>query len=219
MRLSSGPFSLLPQRSFIALLLALTCPLSAAIRAEETGAAPRAAMADAMSRMMEAMGLFNPPAPPGMPSGTPPMGMPAPPSWPPSATDPGGLMAKGSEMMKDWSAGMSKPADMAAMVPWSKDSRLDGVWEGRNGELLIVQGNRFRIYPGTSNYVDGFIHLDGERLALYHSENAHISPFEFAESEGRLALRDRSGNLYLYRRLWWEQPAHPGPSPAPSLAK
>jgi len=173
-------------------------------------------MADAMSRMMEAMGLFNSPIPAGMPGSPPLPGMPP---WPSAGSDPTGFMAKGGEMMKDLSAGVSKPGEMAAMVPWSKDSRLDGVWEGRNGELLIVQGNRFRIYPGTSKYMDGFIHLSGERLALYNSQNANVTPFEFAESEGRLALRDRSGNLYLYRRLWWEQPAPSAPSPPPKPGK
>ena len=83
-------------------------------------------------------------------------------------------------------------------------NRLDGVWEGRNGELLIVQGSRFRIYPGSAGYVDGYIQLRGDRLALYSPSDESARPFEFAESEGRLALRDAQGQLCLYRRLWLE---------------
>jgi hypothetical protein len=41
---------------------------------------------------------------------------------------------------------------------------------------------------------------------MYNPENEHIRPFEFAESEGRLALRDPAGSLFLYRRLWLDQP-------------
>jgi hypothetical protein len=189
--------------------------------AEDASAAPRAAMADAMSRMMEAMGLFNAPATPGLPMASPlsPLGgmpgggiimpgMPGASTWPATGGDPSGLMEKGGDMMKGFSEGLAKSGEMAGIMPWSSGSKLDGVWEGRNGELLIVQGNRFRIYPGDRGYVDGYLQASGERLAMYNPKNAQISPFEFAESGGRLVLRDDAGALYLYRRLWLE--------PAPS---
>ncbi|MBP8197105.1 MAG: hypothetical protein KAX64_00940 [Chromatiaceae bacterium] len=205
------------------LVLAITLLFATEALAEDPGAAPRAAMADAMSRMMEAMGFLNPPTSPGLPMTTPlsgmpggfsipgMTGMPGSSSWPAPGGDPSGLMGKGGEVMKQMTEGMKSSGGALSSSP---GSRLDGVWEGRNGELLIVQGNRFRIYPGSSGYVDGYLQLSGDRLAMYNPENAHISPFDFAESDGRLALRDRNGSHFLYRRLWLDQPTPPLPSPA-----
>jgi hypothetical protein len=188
-------------------------------------------MADAMSRMMDAMGLFNAPASPGLPKSTPlsplggmPGGLSMPgsthaPPWAAPGTDPASLMEKSGEAMKQMTEGLKIPGPAGGSRPLSTSSRLDGVWEGRHGELLIVQGNRFRIYPGSMGFVDGYIQFSGGYLALYNPENANISPYEFAESDGRLALRDRSGSLFLYRRLWLDastpqDPAFSSPAPA-----
>lgn len=98
--------------------------------------------------------------------------------------------------------------------PWS-GTGLQGIWEGRNGELLIVQGNRFRLYPGNAGYLDGYMQLSGDRLALYNPQDAHTQPFEYAESDGRLVLRDGAGQIYLYRRLQLDRDAA-APSGMPS---
>ena len=234
---SHGPIPVLVQilvdKPIRTLVLALTLLLTTEAAAEDPSAAPRVAMADAMARMMEAMGFLNPPASPGLPMTTPlaPLsgmpgglsipgmtGMPGASPWPSPSGDPSGLMGKGGEVMKQMTEGMKIPGSTIGAMPPSPGSRLDGVWEGRNGELLIVQGNRFRIYPGSSGFVDGYIQLSGERLAMYNPENAHISPFDFAESEGRLALRDRNGGHFLYRRLWLDQPTPQLPT-TPSAAE
>ena len=201
-----------PARTLLALLALLAGTVPAA--AEDVSAAPRAAMAEAMAKMMEAMGFLGPALPGSMPSPVPgvmPGMLPSPLTGMPGATDPKTLMDQGMEKggaaLQQMTEGMKMPDTPASFMPWGTPSRLDGVWEGRNGELLIVQGNRFRIYPGASHYVDGYIQLQGDRLALYNPGNEHIRPFEFAESEGRLALRDPAGTLFLYRRLWLEQPA------------
>ena len=223
---SHGPIPVLVQalvdKPIRSLVLALTLLLTTEAAAEDPSTAPRVAMADAMARMMEAMGFLNPPASTGLPMTTPPVplggmpgglsipgmtGMPGASSWSAPGGDPAGLMGKGGEVMKQMTEGMKLPGSSGGAPSSSPGSRLDGVWEGRNGELLIVQGNRFRIYPGSSGYVDGYIQLSGDRLAMYNLENAHISPFDFAESDGRLALRDRNGDHFLYRRLWLDQAA------------
>ena len=201
-----------PAQVLLAVLALLAGTVAAA--AEDVSAAPRAAMAEAMAKMMEAMGFLGPALPGSMPSPVPgvmPGMMPSPLTGMPGATDPKTLMDQGMEKggaaLQQMTEGMKMPDTPASFMPWGTPSRLDGVWEGRNGELLIVQGNRFRIYPGASHYVDGYIQLQGDRLALYNPGNEHIRPFEFAESEGRLALRDPAGTLFLYRRLWLEQTA------------
>jgi hypothetical protein len=184
----------------------------------------REAMAEAMVRMMEAMGLFDPAAMGSMPMGAPfgaggwpgGLGTPGMAPWGMPMQDPAQTMERGAEMMKQYADGMPMPEGMGSRVlPWSSGSRLEGVWEGRNGELLIVQGNRFRIYPGSAGYVDGFLKLSGDRLALYNSKDANIRPFEYAESEGRLVLRDQAGGLLLYRRLWLDEQRAPATSTDP----
>ncbi|MBB1075813.1 hypothetical protein HUU62_15520 [Rhodoferax sp. 4810] len=82
---------------------------------------------------------------------------------------------------------------------------LDGVWEGRDGGLLIIGGTRFRLYQPNAGHVDGLLQRRDNQLALYNPSNGVTNAYEYAESQGRLALRDRSGNLFLYRRLWLDQ--------------
>jgi hypothetical protein len=176
-------------------------------------AGTREAMAEAMVRMMEAMGMFDPSAmgalPMGAPFGgsgwTPGLGMPGASPWGAPFQTPSDAFDKGGEMMKRFTEGMPmQGAGGSQMFPWSGSS-LEGVWEGRNGELLIVQGDRFRIYPGHVGYVEGYLKLSGDRLAMYNPQDQAARPFEVARHEGRLVLRDEAGQLYLYRRLWTEE--------------
>jgi hypothetical protein len=165
----------------------------------------REIMADAMARMMEAMGLFDSVprdplsyggllgdvdlyAAPGSPWGGP-------------ANGPSRSSAM-RDLMQQFAGRMLEPGEPGGSWPsgW-KPSRLEGVWEGRDGELLIVQGTRFRIYSRGMQRVDGLIQVRGERLALYNPLNENAQPFEFAESQGRLVMRDLAGQVYLYRRL------------------
>jgi hypothetical protein len=49
--------------------------------------------------------------------------------------------------------------------------------------------------------VDGLVRIRGDRLALYNPADQSAQPFEFAESRGRLVMRDLAGQVYMYRRL------------------
>jgi len=160
-----------------------------------------------MVKMMDAMGMFKPSAGSSFPSS--PMSMANPfgaPGWGPGGgfgmpwgspfQDPSRSMGWGEDMMKGFYPGASP---------------LEGVWEGRSGELVIVQGNRFRIYSGSSGYVDGYVHVQDGRLAMYTPGESEARPFEYAESEGRLILRDAAGEVYLYRRLRLDAMQDEGP--------
>ncbi|MGE5153694.1 MAG: hypothetical protein ACM3ST_06730 [Bdellovibrio bacteriovorus] len=168
----------------------------------------RSAMADAMSRMMEAMGLFGSGTDParsmygGMPS---PFGMPGTgmgmPGWP------GGTMGMpfggGSQMWDQFSRsvpGMSQMPQMPQM-PWS-GSTLEGAWEAAGGGLLLVQGTFYRLYAPSGGYVDGSIQVTADRVRMFSSQAGFDLEFEYAmDQEGRLVMRDQGGQLYLYRRL------------------
>jgi hypothetical protein len=196
------------------------CLLLVVLATQPLGASgTREAMADVMSRMMEAMGLFGST---GAGTAMSPMGM-AGPNW---GLGPGGFGAPGGmpwggaipdpqsgfgQMMRPFSSGTFPGG---AGFPWS-GGPLEGIWEGRNGELLIVQGNRFRLYPGESGYLDGYLQASGDRLALYNPGDDQARPFEYTESEGRLVLRDQDGQIYLYRRLFLDAEPAGAPAQAP----
>lgn len=199
------------------LALALSTGAAAPVQAAD---GMREMMADAMVRMMEAMGMFGS-ATGGM--GTNPMAM-AGPTW---GLGPGGFGVPGgipsgvpwnalsgaapgmNQMLQQFGSG-AVPG-MGQMMPWGGPG-LQGIWEGRNGELLIVQGDRFRIYPGNAGYAEGYLQVSGDRLSLYNPRDAQARPFEYAESEGRLVLRDTAGQVFLYRRLQLNRDATTAPA-------
>ncbi|CAD7855714.1 MAG: hypothetical protein [Olavius algarvensis Gamma 1 endosymbiont] len=188
----------------------LLCLLLLLVIVPGSGAArpgTREVMANAMARMMEAMGLFDA-APASRDFG----GVPANPwagAWGSALDAPwDGPVPNRSrnltmrDLMRQFARGMTPPGENGGERPsgW-KPSRLEGVWEGRTGELLIVQGERFRIYSPEMQRVDGLMQTRGDRLALYNPRDRHAQPFEFVERQGRLIMRDLAGNLYLYRHL------------------
>ena len=192
----------------LCLLLLIVAP---GVGSAQQGA--REVMADAMARMMEAMGLFDSsPVQPGVrgvpanpmsrigPLGSSPWGPALGTPWVGPAGDRSRTAAM-HELMRQFTGQMAKLGEGGGWpIAW-EPSRLEGVWEGRDGELLIVQGSRFRIYSPAVQRVDGWMQIRGDRLALYNPLDRHAQPFEFAESQGRLILRDLNGELYLYRRL------------------
>lgn len=179
----------------------------------------RSAMADAMARMMEAMGLFgtggayasgpqgwtNPMGMSGWPSGlgswpgglpgTVPMPFPGAAQMDPmSQMGQMGQAGQMAQMMERFAPG----APMRGAMPWGP---LEGIWEGSDDGLLIVQGGRYRIYAPFSGYIDGDIRVSGDRVELTNRRESFAQEFEYALDQGRLVLRDRHGQVYLYRRL------------------
>ena len=178
----------------------------------------RNAMADAMARMMEAMGLFG--------NGTPSSSLPMNPD---TFSMPGmmpGMNQFGINpfVQQPWSSALTNPAQTFGMdqmmqqlpqvpgMPGWQQTPLDGLWEGRGGSLLIVQAHRFRLYSSQGGYVDGLIQQRGDRLALYDPQRDTARPFEYAQHQGRLVLRDPEGQVYLYRRLWLDDDGGGGAS-------
>lgn len=211
-------------RSIVILALCLTGALVPAV-ADDT----RSAMADAMVRMMEAMGLFgstagsfsgapyggsNPMGMPGWSSAMPGMtgmpgvpGMPTVPGMPGASSvptpfsgaapmDPTKQMDQMGQMMERFSSGA--PAGGAGA--WSAGP-LEGIWEGSDDGLLIVQGERYRLYAPLSGYIAGDLRVRGERIELSNQRESFTQQFEYALDQGRLVLRDQNGRIYLYRRL------------------
>jgi hypothetical protein len=193
--------------SFACIAISLSLAAAPALAADT-----RSAMADAMVRMMEAMGLFGAAGgalsggSPGVPN---PMGMSG---WPsgfgampgvPGAGAmpfPGGSQMDPTSQMGQMMERFNPGSAMSGAMPWAAGP-LEGIWEGSDDGLLIVQGARYRIYAPFSGYIDGDIRITGDRIELTNRREGFGQEFEYALDQGRLVLRDRQGQIYLYRRL------------------
>jgi len=195
-------------------LLAALCLLvlcSSGARAD--AGASRQAMADGMARMMEAMGFLGSGANtansmargqmPGMPS---PFGMPGLGMGMPGMPSSGMPFSGGNQMDQAGRMGgtmmdqFSQTVPGMGQMPWS-GSALEGVWEIAGGGLLIVQGSNYRLYAPDGGYVDGTLQVSGDRLQMANARAGFVLQFDYALDQGRLAMRDQSGQVYLYRRL------------------
>jgi hypothetical protein len=199
---------------FLSIVLVCLLGLAAPSPADDT----RSAMADAMVRMMEAMGLFgstggsfssgppgwsNPMGMSGWPSGFGAMpAMPGMPGMPGAGSvpmpSPGGTPMDPTTQMGQMGQMMERFAPGAA--PWGTGP-LEGIWEGSDDGLLIVQGERYRLYAPLSGSIDGDIRVKGDRVELSNQRESFTQEFEYALDQGRLVFRDRHGQIYLYRRL------------------
>jgi hypothetical protein len=174
------------------------------------------AMAHAIARMMESMGFTA-----NVDQGRgPPLPLSAPPdptglsTWPAAPGQmPGSLATRPDQAIPQ--AGTMADSAWRAMqgasggaMPWSGTS-LEGLWEDNQGGLLIVQGGFYRLYSACRGYVEGEIRLQDKRMDLSNSAENFSQTFEFALDQGRLALRDQNGQLYLYRRLILNPSANP----------
>lgn len=186
----------MPRSSLAALPLCLLCLLLLTGRCLAQTDGARETMAAAMARMMEAMGFLGGDDSPAAGAWSAPM----------QAAD------EARSMMEQMPGGDTLQS-LPGMDGWRATS-LDGVWEGRDGGLLIVEGPRFRLYAPSHAFVDGLIQQRGDRIAMYTPRDEVARPYQFVEQQGRLVLRDPAGQLFLYRRLWLDQPM-PAAEPAP----
>ena len=196
----------IPSIARLVLALALSLGLTQGAIAEQTMAE---AMANAIARMMESMGFANtgvggPGASlPGMGQAMPnnPMSMPGMTGLPsPFGVVPG--MPGGAQMnqMADRFSRNLPLSGGAGTTPLDGTS-LEGLWEDNQGGLLIVQGAFYRLYSACDGFIEGGVGIGATRIELTNQRENFTQTFEFALDQGRLALRNQSGAVFLYRRL------------------
>jgi hypothetical protein len=174
-------------RLVVATLLVLSQVALAAADSNTTNTAADA-MANAMARMMESMG-FKDIGSPGSAGGYGPMGSSG---WPSAFAPWSGVPGQFGPSMPTSGRGVD--------VGWG-NSVFEGVWEDNQGGLLIVQGGSYRLYSSCNGSVDGDIRVSSDRVGLTNWKESFTQTFEFALDQGRLALRNQSGQVFLYRRL------------------
>ena len=208
----------LPLIARLLLALALSLGLAGGALAEQTMAE---AMANAIARMMESMGFANtgvggpgagPPAMgqtmPYTPMRKPGMtGLPSPFGAVPGLSVPGVQGMPGGAQMNQMAERFSQSLPLSGAVGATPGggASLEGLWEDNQGGLLIVQGAFYRLYSACDGFIEGGVGIGPTRIELTNSRENFTQTFEFALDQGRLALRNQSGEVFLYRRLVFGQ--------------
>lgn len=85
---------------------------------------------------------------------------------------------------------------------WPGPGPLDGEWEDPTGNILAVANGRFRISQSYDRYSEGYISLESDQLLSLRTRESNTKRYyEYAHQDGKLVLRDDSGNLLLFRRI------------------
>jgi len=81
-------------------------------------------------------------------------------------------------------------------LPWS-GSLLDGRWFGSSGEILDIQGNRFRLQQGKVG-LNGAITVENDIVSMYSPQTNTLTRYTFMRNQSGLLLEDASGNLLRF---------------------
>ncbi len=79
---------------------------------------------------------------------------------------------------------------------------LTGTWQGQSGVVMVIEQGVFRVFRSPHQYRDGRIWItDATHFELIDLQTGLTRYYEFAESQGRLILRDPYGEMLLFRRF------------------
>jgi PAS domain-containing protein len=94
--------------------------------------------------------------------------------------------------------------NMPGAAPRSSLSRtqlLDGIWQGRQGDILMIRDGNARLFGyNRAVHESAEISLTANRLELKSLSSGLARTYDYAYRDDRLALRDAAGNILLYRR-------------------
>ncbi len=119
-------------------------------------------------------------------------------AWEPMAPDNNDSAEQKSPSTSDENRRTERPNRLPDAA--SAETPLEGDWLSRGGERLTIRGSRFRLEAGPDRLLEGVLQIRGKLLALHSPRHRKTWIYEYAEQEGRLALRSTQGPLLLYRR-------------------
>ncbi len=90
-------------------------------------------------------------------------------------------------------------------------ARLEGLWQGSGGERLWMSNGSFMLQADQGRKISGRMKLQPPYLLMQANQSQSPMLFEYAQHQGRLALRSADGTLYLYRRIESTPKTLPGP--------
>lgn len=80
-------------------------------------------------------------------------------------------------------------------------NHINGIWLSNRGEQLRIQGSRFHLDSGRGRSTTGTLQIRDKILILYNPQFNRRWIYEYAVSNGRLALRNAQGQIFLYKRI------------------
>ena len=84
--------------------------------------------------------------------------------------------------------------------PYGGSGPLDGTWISNSQILLIVKNGFARIYWSRDEYQDYYLKIGPGQLLFRDAESGVVRQFDMALQQGRLALRNRQGQMTLFRK-------------------
>ena len=88
--------------------------------------------------------------------------------------------------------------------PWNvlpSANRLDGIWQGLNGEIVTIRGNRIWIQNPSGQTINGAFMTYGNRMIAYCAQTDYTCSCTFERRGDMLALQNEAGDILLFRRL------------------
>lgn len=88
-------------------------------------------------------------------------------------------------------------------------SILEGTWQGTAGDILIIHGMQFRIFISPEQFTEGLFQIQNQLIAMLSQGAQYPKVYEYALKDNQLALRDKSGQVLLYRLTSRQAPPTP----------
>lgn len=80
-------------------------------------------------------------------------------------------------------------------------TNLDGAWRGQNGEILLIEGKRFRLHADRRRYLDGRLGRRGNIVGFLYPKRQTALLYRYQISGNRLALQSRDRSIRYFQRL------------------
>jgi hypothetical protein len=100
-----------------------------------------------------------------------------------------GMQGLGAQQWQQWPGARSAP-----------NAALEGIWELTNGGVVIIRGDRARLYLSRDRYQDFVIAYDQQQLSWAPLRGGSVSRYRYQVRDGRMVMQDKDGNYLLLRR-------------------
>lgn len=88
------------------------------------------------------------------------------------------------------------------LLPPAGTGSLNGAWVSNAQQLLIVKDGLARIYWSRDDYQDYYLKSAPGMLLLKEADSGIVREFEMAGQQDQLALRNRQGQVTLFRKYY-----------------
>ncbi len=87
------------------------------------------------------------------------------------------------------------------MGVFANSASLDGVWRAAGGDLLIIEGNRFKIYSGQQSSQSTFV-IQNNQFIIHDPISSQARQYNFQQQGENIALQDEQGQILYFQRIY-----------------